>query len=33
MSEAKKRLYKFLFQMGRITKEDYKEETGEDYDD
>ena len=31
MIEAKKRLYKFLVRMGRITKEQYKDITGEDY--
>jgi len=31
MTESKKRLYKFLVEMGRITEEEYKEITGEDY--
>ena len=31
MSDAKKRLYRFLVEMGRITKEEYKEYIGEDY--
>ena len=33
MSEAKKRLYRFLVEMGRLTKEAYKDETGEEYED
>lgn len=32
MSEAKKRLYRFLVEMNRITKEQYKEMVGEDYE-
>lgn len=32
MTDAKKRLYKFLVEMGRITKEQYKEIVGEDYE-
>ena len=32
MSEAKIRLYRFLVEMGRLAKEEYKEITGEDYE-
>lgn len=32
MSDAKKRLYKFLVEMDRITEEQYKEIVGEDYE-
>jgi hypothetical protein len=32
MSEAKIRLYRFLVEMERITKEQFKEITGLDYD-
>ena len=32
MSEAKIRLYRFLVEMGRITKAEFKEYTGLDYD-
>jgi len=32
MTEAKIRLYKFLVRMGRITKEEYQEVTGEIYE-
>ena len=31
MTEAQIRLYKFLVEMNRITKEQYKDITGEDY--
>lgn len=31
MAEAKIRLYAFLVQMGRLTKEEFKQITGEDY--
>jgi len=31
MTDAKKRLYIFLVKMQRISKEEYKEATGEDY--
>lgn len=31
MTEAKKRLYRFLVEMGRLTKEEYKTIVGEDY--
>lgn len=33
MTESKKRLYRFLVEMGRITKTKYKEITGEDYEE
>lgn len=33
MTESKKRLYKFLVKMSRITKSEYKEFTGEDYEE
>lgn len=32
MSDAKKRLYKFLVEMERISEEQYKEIVGEDYE-
>ena len=32
MSDAKKRLYRFLVEMERITEEQYKEIVGEDYE-
>ena len=32
MTDAKIRLYRFLVEMKRITKEEYKEYTGLDYD-
>lgn len=32
MSEAKIRLYRFLVEMGRITKVEFKEITGIDYE-
>ena len=32
MTEAEIRLYKFLVQMKRITKEEFKDVTGLDYD-
>jgi hypothetical protein len=31
MPDVQIRLYKFLVRMGRITKEQYKDITGEDY--
>lgn len=31
MSDAQKRLYRFLVEMGRITKEEYKQNVGESY--
>ncbi len=31
MVEAKKRLYRFLVEMGRLTEEEFKQITGEDY--
>lgn len=31
MTEAQIRLYKFLVRMGRLSKEQYKEITGEEY--
>lgn len=31
MTDAKKRLYRFLVKMGRLTKEEYKVIVGEDY--
>lgn len=31
MSEAKKRLYRFLVEMGRLTKEEYEDVVGEPY--
>lgn len=31
MTDAMKRLYNFLVKMGRITKEEYKQYTGEEY--
>ena len=33
MGESKKRLYRFLVKMGRITKIEYKDFTGEDYEE
>jgi len=33
VSETKIRLYRFLVQMGRITKEEFKTITGKDYDE
>lgn len=32
MSDAQIRLYRFLVQMGRLTKEQFKDITGQDYD-
>ena len=32
MTEAKIRLYRFLVEMNRITKEEFKEITGMDYE-
>jgi hypothetical protein len=32
MTEAEIRLYRFLVQMGRLTKEEFKNITGQDYD-
>ena len=32
MSDAKLRLYKFLVEMGRMTAEEYKDITGEAYE-
>ena len=32
MTEAKIRLYRFLVKMKRITKEEFKNITGQDYD-
>ena len=32
MSDAKIRMYRFLVEMGRITKEQFKDYTGLDYD-
>lgn len=32
MPEAKKRLYKFLVEMERITKEEYEDIVGEQYE-
>lgn len=32
MTDAKKRLYRFLVEMGRITKEEYESYVGEPYD-
>jgi hypothetical protein len=32
MTEAEIRLYRFLIQMGRLTKEEFKNITGQDYD-
>jgi hypothetical protein len=32
MSDALIRLYRFLVEMGRITKTQYKEYTGQDYE-
>lgn len=32
MSDAKIRMYRFLVEMNRITKEQFKEYTGLDYD-
>lgn len=32
MSDAKIRMYRFLVEMNRITKEQFKEHTGLDYD-
>ncbi len=32
MSDAKIRMYRFLVEMGRITKEEYKQYTGLDYE-
>ena len=31
ITETEKRMYRFLVKMGRMTKEEYKEKTGEDY--
>ena len=31
MVEAKKRLYRFLVEMGRLTEEEFKQITGEEY--
>lgn len=31
MKSSEKRLYKFLVEMGRITKDEYKKHTGEEY--
>ena len=31
MTEAEIRLYRFLVEMGRLTKEQFKEITGQDY--
>lgn len=31
MAEAKVRLYRFLVEMGRLTEEEFKQITGEDY--
>ncbi len=31
MVEAKVRLYRFLVEMGRLTEEEFKQITGEDY--
>ncbi len=31
MTDEKKRLYKFLVEMGRISEDDYKSIVGEDY--
>ncbi len=31
MAEAKKRLYRFLVEMGRLTEEEFRQITGEDY--
>jgi len=32
MTDVKIRLYRFLVEMGRITKEEFKTITGKDYD-
>lgn len=32
MTEAEIRLYRFLVEMGRLTKEEFKNITGQDYD-
>lgn len=32
MSDAKIRMYRFLIEMGRITKEEFKQYTGLDYE-
>ena len=31
MTEAKKRLYRFLVEMGRLSPDEYKQITGEEY--
>jgi hypothetical protein len=31
MSDAKIRLYRFLVEMGRLTEEEFRQITGEDY--
>lgn len=33
MSDAKKRLYRFLVEMGRLTKEEYESIVGEPYEE
>ena len=33
MTEVKKRLYKFLVEMERLTKEEYEQIVGEPYED
>jgi len=33
MTDVKIRLYRFLVEMGRITKEEFKTITGKDYDE
>lgn len=33
MTESKKRLYRFLVEMDRITKEQFKQIVGEDYEE
>ena len=33
MTDAKKRLYRFLVEMGRITEEEYEDIVGEPYEE